>query len=51
MENVPLEMGREIYFYPDGVPPRCGRLFKAYLNQRYEDRWIGSHLGRRGLRA
>jgi hypothetical protein len=41
MEDVPLETKRGISFEHDGAPPHFGRQDTDYLNQRYENRWIG----------
>jgi hypothetical protein len=40
VEEVPLETRRAIIFQQDGAPPHFGQV-TAYLNQRYENRWIG----------
>jgi hypothetical protein len=39
MEDAPLGRRRGIFFEHDGEPPHFGQV-TAYLNQRYENRWI-----------
>jgi hypothetical protein len=40
MEDVLLETKRGIFFQHDEAPPHFGRKITAYLNQRYENRWM-----------
>jgi hypothetical protein len=40
MEDVSLETKRGIFLQHDEAPPHFDQI-TAYLNQRYENRWIG----------
>jgi len=31
----------EIYFQQDGAPPHYGVIVRQYLNEVFQDRWIG----------
>lgn len=41
IENVPLNIRREMYFQHDGAPPHNGRRVSEWLNQHFGNRWIG----------
>jgi hypothetical protein len=44
MKGMPLKTRLRMFFQHDGVPPHFGHQVKTYLNQRYENLWIG-HAG------
>jgi hypothetical protein len=39
--DVPLHIRRELWLQKDGAPPHFGRHVTAFLNQRFQSRWIG----------
>lgn len=43
MENVPLDIRRNLWFMHDGAPPHRGQVVTEYLNEHFPRRWIGNN--------
>ena len=41
VENVPLQMRRQMYYQHDGVPPHFSQVVRQYLNHKFPNRWVG----------
>lgn len=41
LEDVPLNIYRDMWFQQDGCPAHYARPVRDYLNREYPDRWIG----------
>lgn len=41
LEDMPLEELRAVYYQHDGAPPHNGRDVMLYLNNGFQDKWIG----------
>lgn len=41
LEDVPLNIYREMWYQQDGCPAHYARPVREYLNEEYPDRWIG----------
>lgn len=41
LENVTLEVRRDMWFQQDGAPPHRSRYVVTYLNNLFQNRWIG----------
>lgn len=41
LEDVPLQLRREAWFQHDGCPAHFARTVRGYLDQTYNNRWIG----------
>lgn len=43
LDNLPLEESNNCWFHQDGAPPHNSRIVANYLNERFGNRWIGTH--------
>lgn len=43
MENVPLALYNAVYFQQDGAPSHNSALVRAFLDDNFPQRWIGTH--------
>jgi len=41
LENVPLQIRRQMCYQHDGAPPHFGQIVRQYLNHKFPNRWIG----------
>lgn len=41
LEDVPLEVRRQMFFMHDGAPAHFSRIARTFLNAHYPNRWIG----------
>lgn len=41
LEDLPIQLRREMWFMHDGAPPHFGVTVRSYLNQQYPNKWIG----------
>lgn len=41
LENVPLNLRREMFFMHDGAPPHFSRTARQWLNINFPNKWIG----------
>src|SRR5215467_11024129 len=41
LEEVPLNVRRDMWFQQDGAPPHFANLVKRYLNKKFRNKWIG----------
>ena len=41
LENVPLQTRSQMYYQHDGAPPHFSQVVRQYLNQQFENQWIG----------
>ena len=41
LEDIPLMVGRQMYFQHDGAPPHYTRHVTEYLNESFPNRWLG----------
>ena len=41
LEDVPLDIRRDMWFQHDGAPAHFHRNVRAFLNEFYPNRWIG----------
>ncbi|XP_076246510.1 uncharacterized protein LOC143186686 [Calliopsis andreniformis] len=41
LEDVPLEVRRNMYYQHDGAPAHYDAQVRAYLTETFQDRWIG----------
>lgn len=43
LENVPLQLRRNMFLQQDGAPPHNCRIVFDYLNTHFPNHWIGTH--------
>jgi hypothetical protein len=43
LENVPLQIRKNLWIQLDGAPCHNAAIVQNYLNTEYEDRWIGTY--------
>lgn len=43
LDTLPLAVTQNCWFQQDGAPAHNSRIVREYLNQRFENRWIGTH--------
>jgi len=41
LEELPLNLRRDMFFMHDGAPPHFARAVRNYLNETFAGRWIG----------
>lgn len=41
LEDVPLTIRTQLIFQQDGAPPHYGRIVTDWLNENFQDKWIG----------
>lgn len=43
INNLPQDLKNNMYFHQDGAGPHNARIVRDYLNETYEERWIGTN--------
>lgn len=43
MENVPLATRQNMFFQQDGCPAHNAHIIRQYLNEQFNEKWIGTH--------
>jgi len=41
LDNVPLQIRRQIYYQHDGAQPHFSQVVRQYLDHKFPNRWIG----------